>query len=153
MAHFDRVIPPGREGKVTLNVDLKGYYGEIRKSATIYSNDPQLPRVSLSFHGQVRPFIKFLPSPSVQFKEKGTEREEITIDILATSRTIHIQKIENGLADKIRVRLETVDDGKHYRLKFTRFQKSGKFFGFVRCLTDFPQKPEIRIPIINNFDG
>jgi hypothetical protein len=153
VAHFDRAIPSGGEGKVTLTVDLKGYHGEVWKSATIFSNDPQMPRVSLSFHGKVRPFIQLLPASSVQFKGKGREGEEKTIDIMATLRPIHIQKIENGLADKIRVRLETVDDGRHYRLKIIRFQKSGKFFGFVKCITDFPQKPEILIPIINNFDG
>ena len=153
MAHFDRAISPGGEGKITITVDLKGYHGRVWKSATIISNDPQKTKVTLSLHGKVRPFIELLPTSSIQFKGKGPEREEKTIDILATSLPFHIQKIENGLVEKIRFRLETVDDGRHYRLKITRFQKSGKFFGFIKCFTDHPQKPEIQIPIISNLDG
>ena len=153
MAHFDRVVPPGGAGKITLTVNLKSYHGQDWKSATIISNDPEKPNVTLSFHGKVRPFIELLPTSSIEFRGKGLGKEEKTIEILATVHSFHIQKIENGLAEKIRVRLETVKDGRHYRLKITRFQKSGKFFGFVKCFTDHPQKPEIQIPIINNLDG
>lgn len=153
MAHFDRAVSPGGAGKITLTVNLKGYRGQVRKSAIIVSNDPQKPKVTLSFHGKVRPFIELLPTTSVEFRERGPGQEEKTVDILATLHPFHIQKIENGLAEKIKYRLETVKDGRHYRLKITRLQKSGRFFGFIKCFTDHPQKPEIRIPIINNLDG
>ncbi len=153
MAHFDRAVSPGGAGKITLTVNLKGYHGQVWKSATIVSNDPQRPNVTLSFHGKVRPFIELLPTSSIQFRGKGPGQEEKTIDILATLHPFHIQKIENGLTEKIRYRLETVEEGRHYRLKITRLQKSGKFFGFIKCFTDLSQKPEIQIPIINNLDG
>ncbi|MGC1401362.1 MAG: hypothetical protein WA974_00360 [Thermodesulfobacteriota bacterium] len=153
MAHFDRAVSPGGEGKITLTVNLKRYHGQVWKSATIVSNDPEKPNVTLSFHGKIRPFIELLPTSSIEFRSKGPGQEEKTIDILATSHPFHIQKIENGLTEKIRYRLETVKDGQHYRLKITRLQKSGKFFGFIKCFTDHPQKPEIQIPIINNLDG
>jgi hypothetical protein len=152
VAHFDRAVSPGGAGKITLTVNLKGYHGQVSKTATIFSNDPQKPKVTLSFHGKVRPFIELFPTSSIEFREK-TGQEEKTIDILATSHPFHIQKIENGLAEKISYRLETVKEGRHYRLEITRLQKSGRFFGFIKCFTDHPQKPEIRIPIINNFDG
>ena len=152
MAHFDRAVSPGGAGKITLTVNLKGYHGQVRKTAIIVSNDPQKPKVTLSFHGKVRPFIELLPTSSIEFRGK-TGQEEKTIDILATSHPFHIQKIENGLAEKISYRLETVKEGRHYRLEITRLQKSGRFFGFIKCFTDHPQKPEIRIPIINNLDG
>ena len=153
MAHFDRAIPPGGEGKITLTVDIKGYHGQIRKSATIISNDPQKPNDTLNLHGKIRPHIELLPVSSVRFKDKGPGPEEKTLTIMATSQTFHIQKVENGLGDKISVHLDTVVDGKHYRLKVTKLQKAGKFFGFITCFTDHPRKPEIRIPIISNLDG
>jgi len=40
VARFDRTIPPGGEGKITLRVDTTGYQGEIRQSAKVYTNDP-----------------------------------------------------------------------------------------------------------------
>lgn len=153
MAHFDRAIPPGGEGKITLTVNVKGYNGQIWKSATIISNDPQKPNGTLNLHGKVRPYIELFPASSVRFKEKGSGLEEKTINIMATFQSFHIQRVENGLGEKISVHLDTIVDGRHYRLKIIKRQKAGKFFGFIKCFTDHPRKPEIRIPIINNLDG
>ena len=54
MAHFDRAIPPGGEGKITLTVDLRGYNGPVRKDATVTSNDPEKSSLKLTVmgHGQ-----------------------------------------------------------------------------------------------------
>lgn len=153
MAHFDRAIPPGGEGKITLTLNLNGYHGQVWKSATVISNDPQKTNVTLSLHGKVRPYIELLPNSSISFKEKGPGLEEKIINIMATSQPFHIQKVENGLGEKIGFHLDTIVDGRHYRLKVTKRQKAGKFFGYIKCITDHPRKPEIHIPIINNLDG
>ena len=39
MASFDKAIPPGGEGKITLSVDTRGYQGKIHKTARIFTND------------------------------------------------------------------------------------------------------------------
>ena len=39
---FDKVIPAGKEGKITLAVEnTEGYKGEVTKSATVATNDPE----------------------------------------------------------------------------------------------------------------
>lgn len=58
VAHYDEAIPPGGEGKVTLTINLKGVEGPVWKIATIFSNDPQKPTVSLNLQGTVRPSIE-----------------------------------------------------------------------------------------------
>ncbi|MBW2182348.1 MAG: DUF1573 domain-containing protein, partial [Deltaproteobacteria bacterium] len=47
MASFDKVIPPGQEGKVTLSVKTKNMSGKFAKSATIKSNDPKNPKLRI----------------------------------------------------------------------------------------------------------
>jgi hypothetical protein len=47
-------IKPGETGSVTATVSLKNYNGRVTKEITVYSNDPQKPRVSLILTADVR---------------------------------------------------------------------------------------------------
>ena len=67
MTRFDRVIPPGGEGMVTLNVNLKGFQGKVWKDATIISNDLRQPSFQIVLQGKVRPYIELRPGSFVQF--------------------------------------------------------------------------------------
>ncbi len=71
MAQFDRAIPPGGEGKVTLKINLKGYQGNVKKTATVLSNDPQNQRASLVLQGNVKAQIDVQPSTSIAFQGDG----------------------------------------------------------------------------------
>ncbi len=51
MAKFDKVIPPGREGKIELAVGGDKVHGEFTKSATVDSNDPDHPHMTLMPNG------------------------------------------------------------------------------------------------------
>lgn len=45
---FDKVIPAGKEGKITLAVEnTEGYKGEVTKTATVATNDPEHQNFSL----------------------------------------------------------------------------------------------------------
>jgi hypothetical protein len=153
VAHFDRAIPPGGEGKVTLTIDLKGFEGPIWKTATIYSNDPQVPMISLNIQGTVRPQIEIRPTPFVQFRGINESQQAKEVDFITTSKPFHILRIENTLGEKITYRLETLIKGRHYRLKIINRQKIERYSGMLRCFTDHPQRPEIQIMIRFTLDG
>ncbi|MBA4393946.1 MAG: hypothetical protein C0407_10375 [Desulfobacca sp.] len=153
MAHFDRAISPGGEGKVTLEIDLKGVQGPVWKSATLISNDPQKPSVSLSLHGKVRPHIECRPGSFIQFNGREAGQPERTIDILATLKPFQIKKIDNSLKEKVSYQLYTIVSGRHYQLKVMNLKKTEKFSGNIKCLTDHPKKPEIQISVNNNPNG
>ena len=150
MARFDRVVPPGGEGKAVLNVDLRGYQGKVSKSATVISNDPQQPHLNLTLTGKVRPLIEILPGPFIQFSA-APGPDEKSVDLLAVDREFKIVQVENGLEGKIRAQLDTVVPGKQYRLRVTNLQKEGSYHGVIKCRTDHPQKPEIPIRVSGNF--
>lgn len=41
-SNFDKVIEPGKEGKITLEIkNTEGYKGEVTKNATVTTNDPE----------------------------------------------------------------------------------------------------------------
>lgn len=153
MAHFDRAIPPGGEGKVTLTLNLKDIHGPVWKSATIVSNDPQKPLLTLDLHGLVRPLIEIRPAPFVQFKGIGEGEQEKEVDLLATAQSFKIIRVENLLGEKIEYLMETIVKGRHYRLKIINRQKMAGYSGMIKCFTNHPKKPEIQILIRFMLDG
>jgi hypothetical protein len=151
VTRFDRVIPPGGEGKISLNVNLKGFQGKVWKDATIFSNDPRQPSFQIMVQGQVRPYIELRPGSFVQFSPAVQSAEEKTVDLMATGQDFRVLKIENNLKEKISAQLETVVPGKHYRLKIANLQREGSYSGVIKVSTDHPKKPEVQIRISAHF--
>jgi hypothetical protein len=52
---FDKMIPPGKTGKITVNLDLYREWAgqEYYKSVTVISNDPLQPRLRLIMRGTI----------------------------------------------------------------------------------------------------
>ena len=145
IARFDRAIPPGAEGKVTLEVNLKGFQGYVKKTATVLSDDPANPRLVLAVEGTVKPLIEVLPEKTVYFQGMPGDIAEKTIDLITTSKPFHIRKIEDDLDKKAGYRLETVEDGKHYRLTVSNKTLQGNYRGSITLFTDFAEKPELTV--------
>jgi uncharacterized protein YgiM (DUF1202 family) len=78
---FDKVVPPGGTGKITLKVDTARFKGPISKTATVTTNDPDQPNVKLVMNANVQTFIDVLPRDSVFFRQYRGEakKEEVTI--------------------------------------------------------------------------
>ncbi len=153
MAHFDRVIPPGGEGKITLKVDLKGYQGKVWKSATVTSNDPQKPSLHLNLQGKVKPWIEIRPSRVIHFRKALGGEDEKSIDLIGSGQPFSVLRVETTLTEKIRFQVETVVEKKHYRLKVAPLVKQGSYAGTLKCVTDHPKKPEILLQVIGQFDS
>jgi hypothetical protein len=151
VSRFDRVVPPGGEGKITLNVDLKGFQGKVWKDAAIISNDLRQPSFQIMLQGKVRPHIELRPGSYIQFFPAAPSVEEKTVDLVATGQDFKVLKVENNLKEKISAQLETIVPGKHYRLKITNLQREGSYSGVIKCSTDHPKKPEVQIRISAHF--
>ena len=145
IARFDRVIPPGGEGKVTLEVNLKGFQGHVKKTATVLSDDPANPRLVLAVEGTVKPLIEVRPEKTVYFQGMPGDISEKTIDLITTSKPFHIRKVEDNLDKKAGYRLETVEDGNHYRLTVFNNTLRGNYRGSITLYTDFAEKPELTV--------
>lgn len=154
MAHFDKAIPPGGEGKISLKLNLKGYQGTVKKTATVFSNDPARSRTVLTMQGTVKALIEVRPTSSVSFRGLSDQIQESTIDIIAaTPQQFHISKTESTLDQRVKYELETVEEGKHYRLKISNLLKQGNYNGVIKLYTDLPQKSEIPIRVTGYIEG
>jgi hypothetical protein len=151
-AQFDRAVPAGGAGKVTLKLDTRGYEGKVKKTATVFSNDPEEPRLILTLQGVVKTLIDVRPSSSVTFRGLADQQTRKVVDLVG-SKPFRIQKVESTLEGKVAHELETMETGKGYRLKIDNLAKQGSYAGAIKLTTDFPKKPEIYIRITGSIEG
>lgn len=103
MAKFDRVIPPGQEGKINLVIDGKRVHGKFSKSATVRSNDPNYPTMTLTMSGNVTPYITVTPSNRVFLQGQYGEsvHKMITLKTNEENVDFKVTKVESNIDDKI----------------------------------------------------
>lgn len=152
MAYFDRAIPPGREGKITLRVYTRGYDGRIRKTARIYTNDPKIPQETFVIEALIKAPI--VMSERMVFLY-GTTRETITrsVDIKGDlNKPLKLEPVDYTLGNKVRFNIEEVMQGKHYRVTFTSIPNVGNYYqGLLKLRTSYPEKPELVIYVRGKF--
>ena len=57
VVHFDSVIPPKGEGKITVKIDTKGFDGPERWVVKVFSNDPKWKEATLDLRANVKTVI------------------------------------------------------------------------------------------------
>jgi hypothetical protein len=139
---------------VTLKVNLTGYQGNVKKSAVVFSNDPVNPRTIVAMQGVVRTLIDVQPSASVSFRGLAEGLSPSTVDMVAGGgQSFRVLKVESNLEGKVGHELETVREGKHYRVKVINRLDQGNYSGFLKVQTDLPQKPEVMIRVSGFIEG
>lgn len=134
-------------------MDLSGFQGYVKKTATVVSDDPANPRTVLLIEGTVRPLIGILPEKTVGFYGMAGGLEEKVIDLISTSNAFHIRKVEDNLGKKAVYGLETVEDGRHYRLRVSNSLKQGNYRGSITLHTDSSDRPELTIWVNGSIEG
>lgn len=153
MARFDREIPPGREGKVTLTVHLEGYRGKVNKSAIVYCNDPQSPRVPVSVSAKVIPFVDVRPSDTVVFRGAAATLKPQELEVVSAKTPMRILRVESDLEKEVSVKIEPLAEGSRYRVVIANQAEQGSYSGRVRLITDHPQKPDVAISVRGMVEG
>lgn len=152
MAHFDRTIPPGGEGKITLKVDTSGYQGAIRKKAKVYTNDPRNNVEVLT----IRAFVKVPIHLSPRYVYlRGLAGQKITKTVRVRAQGDKPLKLEPSsfdLSTKVTYRIEEVEPGLVFKVHFTTIPGPAETYrGVLKLKTNYPEKPEITIRIRGKF--
>ena len=124
MTRYDRVIPPGGTGKVTLKIDSNRVRGEFRKRAVVWSNDMERRSIALYLMGEVKPYISLDPGGSLPFwGGKGLALKE-HLDIINNHNSpFKIILIDTDLKGRIRWHLKEIQSGYIYRGRLRKYQK------------------------------
>ena len=147
MAHFDRAIPPGGEGKITLTVDMTGYDGPVKKVTKVTTNDPENPSFTLTVRANVKQMVQVQPGRTISFRGTPDQTKEAVIELIATGPPFQISKMESNLDGKIRYELQTITPGQHYQVKVNNLAKEGNYSGYLILTSDLPRGkiPTIRV--------
>ena len=150
MARYDRAIPPGGTGNVTLTIDSGKVRGDFRKKAIIWSNDLQRMSVAIYLEGKVIPHISLDPGGYLSlWGVKGKVPREHLHMINNQKNPMKIIGVDSDLKDHIVWHFEEIRPGYIYRLEVLDVSKKpGDYTGHLYVRTDNPLKPELVI-IIN----
>jgi hypothetical protein len=154
VAHFDKAVPPGGEGKIKLSVRTRGYQGAIEKSAKVYSNDPKNPLTRLSLKALVKVPI-YLSSRYVYLYGKEGEAITRVVEVRAElDRPLTLTPYQFNLGEKLTYKIEEIEPGKRFQIRFKTIPISPQTYrGFLKLKTNYPEKPEITLWIRGRVQG
>jgi hypothetical protein len=163
-------VPPGKEGKITLQVEhTDGYTGEVAKSAQVVTNDP----TNQSFNLLLRAYFKGEQPPTAgsvvalagagklagPFSISPSDRW-VTSVLAGSSSTgtlsfyngsgtpVHVKQLKPGGTD-FTASFQTIEDGKRYELAVATNPalKPGQYHQTLKILTDSKAAPELEIDL------
>ncbi len=146
MAKFDKVIPPGQEGKVTLEIDGKRVHGTFNKSATVISNDPKHPRMTLTLSGTIRHYVEVQPADRVYLAGMFGEPVEKEIDIISneSGENFAITKLESNIDEKITYKVDKGNTPNSFKIRIWKNPKlpAVNTWGSIKVHTNSKHSPE-----------
>jgi hypothetical protein len=152
VTRYDRVIPPGGTGQITLEIDTRKEIDEFQKKAVVWSNDPQRKSVALYLKGEVKPHISLIPGGYISLQGAKGQIPAEKLDIINNHKQpFEIKAVIHDLPDLIHWRLKENKPGFSYTLEVENIsKKAGEYTGHLILQTDQPQKPKLVI-IINGY--
>jgi hypothetical protein len=153
VAKYDKVIPPGGTGKITLQIQPFSVVHGFKKKTYVRFNSSDPSSVNLVLTGNAQKSIEIEPSHIVRFR--GTPKDDLTAQVKLTSYLPfpwEITKVENFQPDKFNATLKTEKPGKVYVLEVrNKSLEEGHYAGMVQLSTNVVHKPKIIIRVIADF--
>lgn len=125
MAQFDEVIPPGQEGTITLEVSGEKVTGQFRKNATVHSNDPDHPQLTISLAGKILQYVDVGPSNRVYLRGMFGEQvsKEITVSSTEMKGDLEVLDVTSNIDDKITYKVLPDPEPGHYAIRIYKNPK------------------------------
>jgi hypothetical protein len=96
VADFDKVIKPGKTGKISAHVDTTNFAGPISKAVTLETNDAAAPTAQVTITAIVKPYVEAYPAGYVRYNMLQGDTEKQTITLYSEDETpFEIVKIDS----------------------------------------------------------
>jgi len=148
-SEYDKMIPPGGQGKISFTVKTNSTSSQKTVSPVIRTNDPTSPTFKFTITGKVKPVITLTPA-SAQFGRinRGQKVNPKTIVVTNhTSEHMQLETIPNRGTTIFSCAKKEVEAGKVYNLIITpsRPFRDRVNSTYLRFKTGISKMPEIRI--------
>jgi hypothetical protein len=149
VVRYDRTIPPGGVGQVTLQVNTSGFQGRITKSAQVTTNDPRQRNSKIYLSMDVRAHILVEPGPKIMLQGfVGDDIRSVVHIRSAENQPFEITRIDTNLRSVIDYELSRKDDSNEYKLEVvskTADQKTVS--GFLTLHTNHLKKKVVKLSV------
>lgn len=113
--HLPR-IEPGQHGAIPIKLDTSEVNGPFEGEIVLSCNDPDTPELHVSFSGEVFETLELSPLPAFFIATTRNTPKEQSIEIIShEAQPLRILEVERP-PEGCTTRLETVEDGRRYRL-------------------------------------
>ena len=152
-SRWDEVTEPGKKGTVTLLLDTNGIGGSFRKTATVTTNDPSNPVITLIMTGETLGRIKVDKGRRISLN--GCLGSPITADAVLSDPKggkLVVTGLENPMSDYLDAKVSPQKDGKTYRLDLTSTATEPMEFAGPLFLKA-PGGPPVSVWVVANVRG
>ena len=148
-----KVVPPGSEGAIEVDLDTEQAFGPQRRTVTVYANDPEALFTMLVLTGEVALDVAADPAQLYVGQLHAGERfwREVTVLV---GDGVEVLAVESG-GPRLGVVSNALDDGRHGR----RIQVSvasdaapGPLEETVLVRTSSGRRPVLRIPVVGRVE-
>ena len=103
MAKFDKVIPPGQEGKIDMAVEGERVHGSFHKTAVVKTNDPVKRQFTIGIAGNETPYVKLAPEGTVflQGRFGDAVHRQIVLSSNEKDLDFEVTGLSSNIDDKI----------------------------------------------------
>lgn len=151
MARFDRVIPPGQEGKIELVIEGAKVHGYFDKAATVKTNDPKHASLTIALAGKEIPYVNVAPEGTVYLHGRFGEPIEKVVTISSNEKGLDfkVSGVTSNIDDKITYQLENGSKPGEYNLKVMKNPKlpTMSTYGSITLHTNSPHSPEAAVQV------
>jgi hypothetical protein len=149
VVRYDRTIPPGGVGQVTLQVNTSGFQGGVTKSAQVTTNDPRQGNSKIYLTIDVRAHIIVEPGPKIMLQGiVGDDIQSVVHIRSAENQPFEITRIETNLQSVIDYELSRKDDNGPYTLKvISKAADQKTASGFLTLHTNNPKKKVVKLSV------
>ena len=153
VASYDKTIPPGREGAITLTIKPFSVIHQFKKEAKVRLNDPERPMVQLVMTGMALPFIEILPSHIVRLRGAPGEAVKGQVTFISHLPTPwQITEYRTSIPDKIDVTLKPEVPGRDYILEVrNKSGQAGPYAGLIELFTTSKERPRLIVRVFGEF--
>lgn len=147
---FDREIPPGGAGKITIEINTEGFDGPFEKQFLVMSNDPRGNPKTLTISGFAKPAVSVERGNTIMLQGSANQRVSGRARLISNlSKPLRILDVKNSLEGKVAYRLEPVTRDKVYDLTVVNISKEpARYNGYLIITTNFKEREKITIKLL-----
>jgi hypothetical protein len=152
VASYDRTIPPGGQGEITLSIKPFSVIHRFNKKTKIRLNDPERPLLTLDMTGVAQPFIEIQPSHILRLRGAPGDNLQGQVRFVSHLPTPwKITEYRTNIPDDIEVTLKPELPDKVYVLKVrNKRSQAGTYAGLIELFTTSKQRPRLIVRVFGD---